>query len=349
MLQLQAENVILNTHQKLLWNAVDADGNGRIESDKRQDSGDAEIAQDIACAGIALATNETVSRFGSANAEYIKGFRGVDNQTGQRFAKGLADIAQHKVNPDPTEAVKNIKQQAGYAAEVTTTSRDNAEAIIQGSRVRTARSDDLPQYGRNHNVVDRVQVLNGEIIEGSQAQMKFVGDRDQLFERIAREDGKFARYRDVKLELPSEQFEGADQFCRDKANALRQQADVVQNKGNPDLAERFRREADNYDQLADNVTDSGLTTERAIYYREHPKIATAQDIARTSHRAGVEGAKFGAIIGACISLLQNFLSVVQGNKEMGEAVKRSATSLKMYNEIAVTGKKMPSTVKAELL
>ena len=41
-----------------------------------------------------LAASETVSRFGSANAEYIKGFTGVDNETGQRLAKGLADIAR---------------------------------------------------------------------------------------------------------------------------------------------------------------------------------------------------------------------------------------------------------------
>lgn len=305
----------------LLRTAVDADGTGQMTSDTNQDSGDAEIAQDIARTGIALAANETVSRFGSASAEFIKGYRGIDNETGQRFAKGLADIAKHKVNPDPAEAVKNIKQQAGYAAEVATTSLDNAEAIIQRSEVRTSRSDDLPQYGRNHKVVDRVQVLNGEIIEGTQAQMKFVGDRDQLFDHIAREEGKFARYRSTKLELPSEQFEGAKQQCRDKANALRQQADVVRQNGKPELAEKLRREADNYDQLANDVADSGLTTEQAIFYREHPEIATALDIVRTSNRAGMEGAKYGAIIGGCISLLQNGLSAAQGEKGMGEAAK----------------------------
>ena len=280
-----------------------------------------EIPRDIISAGVALSTNETVSRFGSASAEFIKGYSGADKQSGQRFAKGLADIAKHKVNPDPIEAAKNIKQQAGYAAEVAATSRDNAEAIIQRSDVRTSRSDDLSQYGRNHNVVDRVQVLNGEIIDGSQAQMKFVGDRDQLFERIAREDGKFARYRGIKLELPSEQFDGAEQYCRDKASELRQQADKVQQKGNLEAADKLRQKASNYEQLADNVKDSGLTTEQAIFYREHPEIATALDIARTSHRAGMEGAKYGAIIGGCISLLQNGLSAAQGQKEMGEAAK----------------------------
>jgi hypothetical protein len=305
----------------LLGSAVDTDGTGKATPDTCHTSRETEISQDATHAGVALAAHKTVGRFGAGNAEFIKGYRGIDNETGQRFAKGLADIAQHKVNPDPTEAAKNIKQQAGYAAEVAATSRDNAEAIIQGKKERTWRTDDLSQFGKNHGVVDRVQVLNGEIIEGSQAQMKFVGDRDQLFERIAREDGKFARYRGVKLELPSEQFEGAEQYCRDKADDLRRQADIVQQQGKPDKADSLRSKADNYDQLAENVRDSGLSTEDAIFYREHPEIATALDIARTSHRAGLEGAKYGAIIGGCISVLQNGMSAVQGNKKWNEAVK----------------------------
>lgn len=278
-----------------------------------------EIARDIVRTGAALSASETVSRFGSANAEFLKGYRGLDNETGQRFSKGLADIAKHKVNTNSVEAAKNIKQQAGFSAEVATTSRDNAEAIINGSKVRTSRSDDLPQYGKNHNIVDRVQILDGKIIEGTQAQMKFVGDRNQLFDRIAREEGKFSRYRGVKLELPSEQFEGAESFCREKAQSLREQATKVEQHGKPEVAAKLRREANNYDQLADNVRDSGLTTEDAIFYRNHPKIATIQDIAKTSHRSGMDGAKYGAIIGGTIALLTNAFTLAQDRKKPGEA------------------------------
>lgn len=278
-----------------------------------------EIARDIVRTGAALSTSETVSRFGSANAEFLKGYRGLDNETGQRLSKGLTDIAKHKVNADPAEAAKNIKQQAGFSAEVATTSRDNAEAIINGSKVRTSRSDDLTQYGKNHNVVDRVKILDGKIIDGTQAQMKFVGDRNQLFDRIAREDGKFSRYRGVKLELPSEQFEGAESFCREKAQALREQASKVEKHGKPEVAAKLRREANNYDQLAENVRDSGLTTEDAIFYRKHPKFATIRDITNVSHRAGIEGAKYGATIGAAISLITNAFTVAQDKKKLKEA------------------------------
>ena len=103
-----------------------------------------EVKLDIERVGVAMANSETVSRYGSANAEFIKGYRGIDNETGQKMAKGLAEISKHKVHSDPLEAAKNIKQQAGYSAEVAATSRDNARAIIDGSPIRMSRSDDLP-------------------------------------------------------------------------------------------------------------------------------------------------------------------------------------------------------------
>jgi len=231
----------------------------------------------------------------------------------------LRGIAKYKTSPEYAD--QNIKQQAGFSAEVAATSRDNAEAIINKSGVRVARSEDTVGYGKNHPVVDRVQLLDGHIIEGSQAQMKFVGNRDELFKNIASENGKFSRYRGVKLELPSEQYEGAAQYCRDTAQALRQQAEIVTQKGKPEAVAKLRREADRYDALADNVQDSGLTTEDAIFYREHPKLATARDIAKTSNRAGLQGAKYGAAIGGTISVLQNCFALVQNKKDFGAAAK----------------------------
>lgn len=296
-----------------------APSSGSSESQTSKD----EIARDITRTVTALSASETVSRYGSANAEYLKGYRGVDNETGQRLAKGLADIAKHKVNPEYAD--QNIKQQAGYSAEVAATSRDNAEAIINQSKVRTSRSDDLPQYGKNHNVVDRVKILDGQIIEGSQSQMKFVGDHEQLLKDITKPDGKFSRYRNVKLELPSEQYEGAIEHCKQQAKTLRSNALRAEQAGKPEVAQRLNEQAANYEQLAGNIVDSGLTTKDAIFYREHPKIATALDIASTSHRAGMEGAKYGALIGASISLLSNALSVAQEKKQLAEAAQTLAT------------------------
>lgn len=275
----------------------------------------AEILQ----AGVAMSSSETVERFGSASAEFIKGYRGVDQATGETFAKGLSEISDYKVNADPSEGAKNLKQQAGFAAEVAATSRDNAENIINGAPQRTVRSDDLPQFGANHNVVDRVQLLDGQIIAGTEAQMKFVGNRDDLLSKIAREDGKFARYRGVKLDLPSEQYADAKAHCLEQANKRRINAQRAEEQGKPEAAAKLRREAANYDELGENVRDSGLTSEDALFYRKHPELATVRDIAATSHRAGVEAAKYGAVIGGSISVIKNIFAVVQDKQTLGDA------------------------------
>ncbi len=301
-------------------NLLVADASTDIAPDTTKTSG-IEIQSETICAGVAYSTSEVINRYGSANAEYLKGYSGVDNETEQKYAKSLADIAKYKISVDPDEGTRNIKQQAGFSAEIATTSRDNAEAIISRSRIRTSRSDDLQQFGRNHNVVDRVQIRDGQIIEGTQSQMKFVGNRDQLLDNIAREDGKFARYRGTKLELPSEQYAGAAQHCRDKSKQLLFNAGRAEQCGQRDVAAKLRREADNYAQLATEVMDSGMTTEQAIFYRSHPKTATAFDIARTSHRAGMEGAQYGAVIGGCISLLNNSFATALGEKEFDNAAK----------------------------
>jgi len=284
------------------------------DEDRRQD-----ISRDNAHVSVALSNVEIISRHGSANAEYIKGYAGVDHETGQKFTKGLKDIAEYRVHADYAE--QNIKQQAGFSAEVATTTRDNAEAIISSSKVRTSRADDLPQFGTNHNIVDRVKILDGKIIEGSQSQMKFVGDRNKLLNDIAKEDGKFSRYRGIKLELPAEQYKGAVDHCQEQAKQFRINADRAEEIGKLDVAARLRRVADNYEQLSDDIRDSGMSTEQAIFYRNNPKIATALDIARTSHRAGIEGAQFGAVIGGTISLVQNLFALAQEEKKLADAAR----------------------------
>lgn len=49
-------------------------------------------------------------------------------------------------------------------------------------------------------------------------------------------------------------------------------------------------------------------------------MATAIDISRTSHRAGIEGAKSGAVVGGAISLVVNIFNVAQQKKALDEAV-----------------------------
>ena len=269
--------------------------------------------------------HETISRHGAAGAEFLKGLRGIDNETGQVFNRSLLKISEGRLNPDYVE--RNLKQQAGFSAEVAGVSKRNAQAIIDGKANRFSRSEDLMGYGSNNTTVDIVELLDGK--ELSTSQMKFVSDPDSLLKKIARGEGggksDLSRYMNVdKLEVPTEQVEQAKTTCREQAANLKQQAQSVREKGNTQLAEKLDKQAENYQQLEGKITDSGMTTEEAVNYRLNPRWETAKDIAKVSHQAALDGAKFGAAIGGGISAITNAIAVYSGDKEFGEAVKDAA-------------------------
>ena len=54
--------------------------------------------------------------------------------------------------------------------------------------------------------------------------------------------------------------------------------------------------------------------------RINPKLSTVKDIAKISHRAGLEQAKMGAAIGGGISIIRNFIAIFQGDKEVKDAL-----------------------------
>ncbi len=347
------------------------------DEDRRQ-----EIARDKARAGVALSASETVSRYGSANAEYIKGYAGIDHETGQTLHDGLKALSQKNTG---------LAQKAGTAAEIHATNRDNANNIIDKTPARSARTDDLSrQYGANHPIADRLHMHSDGTI--SYSQMKFEGDVDALVKKIVSKDGKYAKYLDpqqvceerahrhldnalkldekaklseargqleiaaqhrknaedlrtratrnqdiggseIKLEVPTEQVNLVKRQCQDnayrlRANAARREADaaVQDSLGNLERAQNLRNEArefieeaDRNDRLAEKVVDSGVSQDDANLAASQPLRTTVTSILKTSHRAGMEGAKFGAVIGGCISLLQNMFATAQGNKELATA------------------------------
>lgn len=267
---------------------------------------------------------ETTQRYGQANAEFLKGLRGVDNITGDIFDRSLSKIHKYKISNE-----NNINQQAGFSAEVASVAKKNAEAIIEGKLNRFARSEDIAKYGKNHNTIDIVELIGENEI--STSQMKFVSNPDELLRKIACGEGEgknnLSRYLDAdKLEVPTDQVKHMKKRCRDEASNLRQQAQYVKGNGNLELAEKLSKHADNYEILETKITDSGITAQEAIEYRLHPEFSTLKDIGKVSHKAGIEGAKFGMVIGGSISLVTNIISVYSQDKNFNEAVLDIATT-----------------------
>lgn len=263
---------------------------------------------------------ENIQRHGDGGAEFLKALRGVDYETGKVFDRSLKKVSEGKLNPDYVE--QNLKQQAGFSAEISSVARKNSKAIIDGETKRFIRSEDVAGYGKNNTVVDILEI-DGTALKTS--QQKFVTDTDALLKKIAKGDdlgsaSDLSRYMSVdKLDVPTEQVELMKQTCRNESKKLAEQAQRAQNDGNTELSKKLQKQSDNYKQLEGKISDSGLTTEEAIAYRKNPELMIAKDILNTSHQAGIAGAQLGAAIGGSVSIVTNIFSVASGDKELGDA------------------------------
>lgn len=277
--------------------------------------------ENIRFATIIIENTEIVDRYGSANAEFVKGYSGIDQET-QRHFKGLKDISKSKVHPDYAE--QNIKQQAGFSAEVNKVSRDNARSIIEGRSKRSIRTDDAPGFAHNDQRFDHVELRGNEVIDGSGSQMKFVGNHKRLLNKIALGEGggknDFSRYQGSALDLPSEQVESAKEYCREQSSRLRQKAARLEEKGLKEQAQKCRRQAQNFDELEKNCRDSGMTTEDAVFLRKHPELGTALEMLGVAHEAGKQGAVSGLTAGATFSVGLNLWRLTKGDVELDEVI-----------------------------
>lgn len=298
----------------------------RAYESKCEDQGKKHTVENV---GIAGAQAEAVQRYGSAMKEHFVAYTGEDRESGEALAKGLKSIYKSKLNPEYKE--QNIKQQAGFSAEVKTVARENAEKIISGDKApKSTRTDDIAKQsdgrggtvgGKNDQLRDIVEVdQNGICIEGSGRQLKFVGgDSDGCYNKLL--GAKMDKYReaDVPIEIPSDFYDDVKAKLAKRAEDLQRQIDNAEQWGKLELADKHRAQLAKVEKTSQNLRKGKLTNQEAIEARLHPKISTTKDITRLSHHAGVETAKTGAIIGGGMSLIRNSVSVIKGDKNPGDA------------------------------
>ena len=297
---------------------------------EREEKEEQRKQQSLLQAGLAGAQADTVQRYGAAVKEHAVAYTGVDRETGQKLAKGLKEISKSKVNPDYRD--QNIRQQAGFSAEVKTQARENAEKAIQNKTAqRTVRTDDMSKQsdgrghtigGKNEQFYDLAEVgWDGTYIEGSGRQLKYVGSdaKDCCQKLLGR---KFDKYRDadVPIEVPSDFFEDVKKRLEERADALKRQIDRAEQRGDAALAQKHRDQLERVEKTKNSLRRGKLTNAEALEARKHPVLSTVKDAAGVAHRAGVESAKYGATIGGTVSIVQNLTAVARGDKEPGEAV-----------------------------
>lgn len=281
-------------------------------------------------AGLAGAQAETVQRYGSAVKEHVVEYSGIDREAGEKLAKGLKGISKSKLNPN--DRARNIKQQAGFSAEVKTKARENAEKTIAGDKTtKVTRTDDMVKQpdgkgrmvgGKNEQLYDIAETtVDGVYIKGTGRQLKYVGgDAKGCYKKLI--EKKFDKYRDadVPIEIPSDFYDDVQQRLSDKIDSLEKQMCKAEASGNLELAENRRAQLEKIKKTKGTLKKGKLTNAEAIEARVHPIISTAKDVAKVSHRAGMESAKYGAIIGGGISIVQNLVALIRDEKAPDEAV-----------------------------
>jgi hypothetical protein len=273
---------------------------------------------------IGAATTENVERFGRAASEYIKGYKSTFDNNGDLVRKGLKQVAESKVHPD--YKYQNIKQQAGFSAEIHYVDKTNAENIINNNDNRIHRSNDI---GRGNDPQFDILSVDDSGNPTWGAQMKFYGkfetpeeikkSSEELVRKMTKDD--WERYRGNDVLIPKEQYEIAKNYAENKARELSEQAEKLRTQGLYEKANLLDQNAEKYRQVSLDLKDSGITTKEAIFLREHPQLATAKYVLETAHRSGLENAKSAAVVSAVISTAQNVTSLIRGEKRLGEALK----------------------------
>lgn len=281
---------------------------------------------DLLNSGIAGASYETVQRFGEATKQHYIAYAGVDNETGTTMVKGLKQIAKGKINPD--YEFQNIHQQAGFSAEVKDVARTNTEKIIKGDTTRKIRTDDLGRV--NDPLFDTVTIdADGNVIDGTGAQMKFLGasandptgagDAARVLEKL--QSKKFEKYlvNDAKIDVPSDQYDNIIKEVNTRIGGLSKQLENQMNAGNTEQVRKIQEKIDKLEKINKNMRKTSASSDEAVFARLHPGLSTVVDVAKISHRAGVQTAETAALIGGSVSIVKKLVSVCKGEIEPGDA------------------------------
>ena len=183
----------------------------------------------------------------------------------------------------------------------------------------------------NDPLYDTISIdTKGDIVDGSGAQMKFLGvskkdptgagNAARALEKL--QSKKFEKYldQDVKIDVPSDQYDKMIQETNIKIEGLSRQLENQKNDGNIEQVQQLQERIDKLEQIKKNLRKSSVSSKEAVFARMHPGLSTARDVATVSFKAGVQMAKTAAIIGGSVSIVKNLVSVCKGEIEPDDAV-----------------------------
>ncbi|WP_313530757.1 hypothetical protein [Anaerotignum sp.] len=259
-----------------------------------------------------------------ASSQIIQGYNGVrydsyGNDLGH-VGRSLKGVSAYKVNPE--YEANNIRQQAGFSAELLTEARANAKNILEGNSERVRTADGV---GKTNDQVNDLYTVDGRgnILETGKAQSKFLSkpktpesSHEQVVDNFIR-DPKWEKYANSKMSVPSDQLEKAKNYAerqRLKYIEKAQEAKDLQ------VQQSFIEKAKKAEQIRDNLVDSGVSSKDAIEARLHPKAFVAKETIKNIHSSSLDIAKGAAIVAGTVSMGKNLYAVITEDKGIEEAI-----------------------------
>ena len=250
-------------------------------------------------------------------------YYGTDLGNG-KSTTGLKDIHHWKVNKNYKQ--QNLKQHAGYAAEIIGTAKENIQAQKEGLDYKVYRADDRPdKFPKNDQHVDKfITDANDNIIE--RIQVKFVGKNGrQCFSKLASksydkyfEDGKVD-----SIEIPSDYYEEIKKLIPDKINGYTKQLNHLLETGNIEKAQKIQAKIDRCHLIDQKLRKSTVSSEEAMLGTKHPtryisKMFSDSRLPET-YKESIESTALSAGITAAISTVDNVSRVMDGEITPEEA------------------------------
>jgi hypothetical protein len=283
--------------------------------------------------------DEVVQRYGSANKEFLVAYSGIDNEFGKILKKNVEEESRRyyeqvkKINEtvkDPEQAAKQIhqllKSHAGFLAEVIEVAKENARRIINKDPTRRIRTDDLsPEKGGkvNHPLYDHVDLdKDGNPIPGSESQMKMRGESaDEALDKLMSKKNEKYLDNNVKIKVQKDFAEKIIKKADERIKHMEDQKKALLGiKGKEEDLKNIQRQIDKLKIIKKNVKPSNVTNQESKDIVTKPKTGIAKEIIKNSNKAGLEQAKYGAVIGGSISIIKNLVAVVKDEKDPKDAI-----------------------------
>ena len=252
--------------------------------------------------------------------------------------RGLKDLHGMKKNNKFKHQIE--RQRAGFAAELISTWKENAQALKDGTGTTTYRVDDLSEefkkranelgesFRKNDPYVDKIRVnAKGEIIE--RIQSKFVGGdaKGCLQKLLSKEYDKY--FLDGKVdtvEVPKDFYGDINMLIGERKIKLEKQIEYLKTAvGKEEILEKRLSQLERLKSVENMIKPSTVTYNEAKFAVNHPKIYAVKlftdKVIESGHGAGIETGLEASALATAVSTVDNVQKYIAGEITVEEAVK----------------------------